>query len=509
VLDPATAVVLPGGQAPLPTLYVAEDLLVRGKAGINDLDPALLKAVAELGWQLEPADKEQRERPADDRLVSRPPLRVRLVVRSDRPSAPVDAWVALQQIAAVAGPDIAADVELNHVLLPSGGGYWSGIGGGYWSGIGGGYWSGIGGGYWSGIGGGYWSGIGGGMGPAEYGVPGFGGKAPVSVVMADPAARARRLPRPPVVVLPDTGIGPHPWFPREFTTNVLAPGTQAAPQGAVTVVGSTNPDDSSSVGEPLTGGASRLAGHGTFIAGIVRQTCPEARLESHPVMSSDGVIIESDLIGLLHDLLARQVQAVHTQDAANAIDVISLSAGYYHEASGPTPTETSIADVLADLGRMGVLVVAGAGNDATDRPFLPAGLSITPPKGGLPLVSVGSLNPNRVTVALFSNSGAWVKTYRSGAAIVSTLPTSGNAGAQASAEVANGVADNRPRATIDGDDFSGGFGVWSGTSFATPVLAGELARALADDAPEKVDLDAMIARGNRALARVLGPRRLR
>ena len=36
------------------------------------------------------------------------------------------------------------------------------------------------------------------------------------------------------------------------------------------------------------------------------------------------------------------------------------------------------------------------------------------------------------------------------------------------------------RSTIDPDDFWGGFGVWSGTSFAAPVLAGQLAQAMLD-----------------------------
>jgi hypothetical protein len=33
---------------------------------------------------------------------------------------------------------------------------------------------------------------------------------------------------------------------------------------------------------------------------------------------------------------------------------------------------------------------------------------------------------------------------------------------------------------MDYDDFSSGFGVWSGTSFSAPVFVGELAKALAD-----------------------------
>jgi hypothetical protein len=40
------------------------------------------------------------------------------------------------------------------------------------------------------------------------------------------------------------------------------------------------------------------------------------------------------------------------------------------------------------------------------------------------------------------------------------------------------VVKYRMRETIDPDDFSGGFAVWSGTSFAAPVAAGEVAAAL-------------------------------
>ncbi|HEY3338199.1 MAG TPA: S8/S53 family peptidase [Propionicimonas sp.] len=517
VLDPASAVVGPTGVAPLPTLYVADQLMVRGQQAVDGLDERVAKVIAELGWVLGPPKREQpglrayvrtdlaaglppRAELPGVKLVSRPPLLLEISAERGRPAAAVDAWVALQQIAASLEPEIAGAFELNHVLLPAGGGYWGGIGGGYWGGIGGGY--------WGGIGGGYWGGIGGGLGPAEYGVPGFGGKTPVALIVADPALSARVLDRPPVVVMPDTGIGPHPWFPRELTKDVFAPKAHPPQMSLVTVVGTEVPDDSTGVGEPLTGGADRLAGHGTFIAGIVRQACPEARLEAHTVMSSAGVIIESELITLLHTLLHRQLTALATANPELVVDVLSISAGYYHESPEDTPIDTSIAEVLGDLGRAGVVVIAGAGNDATERPLLPAGLAkASSDPSELPLLSVGSLNPNGTTVALFSNAGPWVTTYRSGAAIVSTLPTSGNAGTQSSTSASGGSPDKRARTTIDADDFSGGFGVWSGTSFAAPLLAGEVARTLVELGTDDVSLSAMLERGRKAVALVLEDQR--
>jgi subtilisin family serine protease len=57
------------------------------------------------------------------------------------------------------------------------------------------------------------------------------------------------------------------------------------------------------------------------------------------------------------------------------------------------------------------------------------------------------------------------------------------------------VAGDGLRATIDPDDFRGGFGTWSGTSFAAPILAGEIAQQLVHTGGLKdVDLDAATER---------------
>jgi subtilisin family serine protease len=103
------------------------------------------------------------------------------------------------------------------------------------------------------------------------------------------------------------------------------------------------------------------------------------------------------------------------------------------------------------------------------------------------VVSVGALNPNLQTDALFTNTGPWVRTYVPGASVMSTHPTF-----QGGYEpVARTQAYDRWRASIDPDDFRGGFAVWSGTSFAAPLFAGLLAKELLGLLPEHSSDDSL------------------
>jgi subtilisin family serine protease len=97
-------------------------------------------------------------------------------------------------------------------------------------------------------------------------------------------------------------------------------------------------------------------------------------------------------------------------------------------------------------------------------------------KDVVPVSTVGALNPD-TTTAMFSNDGPWVRYLRHGAALVSTFPTTFDAAQGPSYELR--LPDGEVRSSLDPDDFSSGFGVWSGTSFAAPVFAGEVAAALA------------------------------
>jgi subtilisin family serine protease len=134
------------------------------------------------------------------------------------------------------------------------------------------------------------------------------------------------------------------------------------------------------------------------------------------------------------------------------------------------------------MGECGVAVVCSAGNDATARPMFPAAWSpwldedetiIEPTPDVVPIVSVGALNPNG-TDALFSNAGPWVRAYAYGASVLSTLPAfQGGLEPTARTELYQ-----RVRESIDPDDYTGLFALWSGTSFAAPLLAGKIAHRL-------------------------------
>jgi subtilisin family serine protease len=200
-------------------------------------------------------------------------------------------------------------------------------------------------------------------------------------------------------------------------------------------------------------------------------------------MPSDGAVTEDVLLDVLTALAARQHAAQQSADERSLIDIVSLSLGYYHELPDDPLFDPKLLAPITQLSQMGVAVVASAGNEATYRPMYPA--AFTPHVGGLiaaldascvPLISVGALNPNG-SVAMFSNAGDWVACNRPGADLVSTFPQTFNGAEQSQFGV---TVDGTVRATIDPDDFSSGFGTWSGTSFSAPYLAGELAQSLID-----------------------------
>ena len=250
--------------------------------------------------------------------------------------------------------------------------------------------------------------------------------------------------------------------------------------------------DGPAAGDPLLGELNDATGHGTFIAGIVRQAAPDARVLAIRIMHSDDVVYEGDLLCALA-LLADRIAAAEDGSMAGMVDVVSLSLGYFDESAADVTDSSGLWQVIQVLLDLGVAVVAAAGNYSTSRRFYPAAFSLQP--SPVPVISVGALNPNG-SKALFSDGGRWVRAWAAGAAVVSTYPDDVNGSLTPQVRVRtrrDGLApgDGPPddREALDPDDFRGGFAVWSGTSFAAPLIAAKIAARLLEQAAE-LGLDA-------------------
>ncbi|MDQ1530049.1 MAG: hypothetical protein QOE37_154, partial [Microbacteriaceae bacterium] len=313
-----------------------------------------------------------------------------------------------------------------------------------------------------------------------------GGRQPVAWAGPAPLRRADAdlVGRRPVVAILDTGCGDHEWLRDAVQRGVQCDGHDIGSTDAA-----TDPEVHPSLTGPMDGAIGEVSGHGTFIAGLIHQGCPDADILSWRVVEADGSIAESDLVLALTRIATLAVRHAAGLADGRAIDVLSLSMGYYHETPRDGEFDPTMYELLAAMGRTGTLVVCSAGNDATERPMFPAAFAPWSTGTGaiaeqdpvaVPILSVGALNPDPATVALFSNGGPWVRDYAPGAAVVSTMPPLFQGGLDPLAGV---VRAGRERASIDPDDFRGGFAVWSGTSFSAPVRAGTLAQQLAGRLP--------------------------
>lgn len=184
-----------------------------------------------------------------------------------------------------------------------------------------------------------------------------------------------------------------------------------------------------------------VAGHGTFIAGIVEQVAPGCTIRVHHVISGLGDVIESEVVPKLQELAAPGLP--------DRPDILSLSFGGTALAGAP-----SLSGAIAQALFSGITVVASAGNDGTSEEQYPAAYD-----GVIAVGAVDSFGPTPWT-----NYGEWVDACAPGGDLVSSFFADFDGPA--------------PRVnTMDPDKFEG-WATWSGTSFATPVVVGAIAREM-------------------------------
>ena len=183
------------------------------------------------------------------------------------------------------------------------------------------------------------------------------------------------------------------------------------------------------------------AGHGTFIAGVVRALAPGAEVTVEQVIDRAGVVDEAKLLAQLDDALAKSP------------DIIAMSAGGYTRRNLPPLSFATFWEQRLRHHK-GVVLVVAAGNDSTRVPFWPAAFPWA--------ISVGALARNQDSRAKYSNAAGWVDVYALGDDLV------------------NAYATGKYRCVIAPHEvrhFSG-MARWSGTSFAVPVFAAAIAERM-------------------------------
>ncbi|GAA4591082.1 S8/S53 family peptidase [Planotetraspora phitsanulokensis] len=248
----------------------------------------------------------------------------------------------------------------------------------------------------------------------------------------------------------------------------------------IDVGGAFKPQETSPDGTLL-----QYVGHGTFILGLIRAVAPTASVYVHNALrgAKAGAILENDLGNVLFGVIAERGWP----------DILSLSAG---TGTADQAALKGLEHFMERLRQTRTLLVAAAGNDGLDRRFHPAAYAGDRDFRDA-VVSVGALrNDGDAKGACFTNYGPWVRVYAPGERLTSALTGVGEGVPYVyqhstfdccrylPAEDAyedcicqlpghTGVLSTDP--PVGSRTEFTGLARWSGTSFATPIVAAMIA----------------------------------
>ncbi|CAM4298743.1 S8/S53 family peptidase [Kibdelosporangium persicum] len=266
-------------------------------------------------------------------------------------------------------------------------------------------------------------------GPIMLGTPTWIGGPEIDVPAPRPPAPETWDPPVTVAVL-DTGLDPHPWFAgRPWLTEWgLQPEI---------------------LDHDIDGTPDWQAGHGTFVAGVLISKAPGVTIRHHRVLSSMGITDDTTVAAALRAVQAR-----------GHIDIILLTSGCYTaDNQCPPILEHEFAQITDTI------VVVAAGNGGSSRPFWPAALDT---------VTAVAASDQTGTIAAFSNRGPWVDATAPGVDIISSHVR---------------LKPDTPGVAPGTEAREYGFARWSGTSFAAPNVAADLAKLLHNGHPPAEALD--------------------
>ena len=198
----------------------------------------------------------------------------------------------------------------------------------------------------------------------------------------------------------------------------------------------------------------RIAGHGVFVAGRIASIAPACSLRVIGVLTNVGDGDEYTVAAALEALVG-EADIVNLSLGGYALDRMACLASAVRRLQRE-PSPASAGRPGGPREDHGAVVVASAGNEAICRAPFPAGLP--------GVVSVAALGPNGP--APFTNYGPWVRACAAGVDVTSAF-------------FKNFDGAEPPGPAGDPDRFDGG-AIWSGTSFSAPLVAGRLARLVAE-----------------------------
>lgn len=195
-----------------------------------------------------------------------------------------------------------------------------------------------------------------------------------------------------------------------------------------------------------------LEGHSTFVAGLVLAAAPGARIEVR------GLLKGPDATATVWDVATAMADFI-----GSGVSVLNLSLGCYTEDGQPPLVLDRAIEVLWPS----IMVVAAAGNHGATAET--GGLSPKAPifpaacRGA---VAVGAVDGGpEFGPASFSPQAPWVQLVAPGVDVKSTY---------LSGKVLFHYLPGKPLSVPSDEDFHGA-AIWSGTSFATGTISGEIA----------------------------------
>jgi thermitase len=203
--------------------------------------------------------------------------------------------------------------------------------------------------------------------------------------------------------------------------------------------------DGDAIPQEVSGDLATGFGHGTAVAGIVLQIAPNAQIMPIRVLGSDGT---GDVTNV--------VQGIDWA-VKHGAKIINLSLG----SSEPVD---AVRKMIAWADSKGVFVVASAGNTNDTNVTYPAADAQNDAYGGKRLISVGSVGSGNIAAALLG----FTNVIPTKLDLKSAFSTYGKVEMYAPGELIDTLAPNLQAA------------VWTGTSFATPMVSATLALALGE-----------------------------